>query len=152
MALDLRLQQKMAQQLVMTPQLQQAIKLLQLNHLEMADVLREEMEQNPVLEERSEGGDGGDSVDVGDSASAETLEARDSTPAGEGEGGREGSSEMGMRPRISTVRWTLRLMQPPNLPRVRSKRTSTGSPISIPTAIPCRLPRGRARPARSCLL
>ena len=51
MGLDLRLQQKMAQQLVMTPQLQQAIKLLQLSHLEIADVLREELEQNPVLEE-----------------------------------------------------------------------------------------------------
>lgn len=57
MALDLRLQQKMAQQLVMTPQLQQAIKLLQLSHLEMAEVLREELEQNPVLEDRGEGGE-----------------------------------------------------------------------------------------------
>ncbi len=57
MALDLRLQQKMAQTLVMTPQLQQAIKLLQLSHLEMAEVLREELEQNPLLEERSEGSD-----------------------------------------------------------------------------------------------
>ncbi len=36
---------------MMTPQLQQAIKLLQLNHLELADALREEMEQNPTLEE-----------------------------------------------------------------------------------------------------
>jgi RNA polymerase sigma-54 factor len=42
----------MSQQLVMTPQLQQAIKLLQLSHLEIADVLREEIEQNPVLEEQ----------------------------------------------------------------------------------------------------
>ena len=57
MALDLRLQQKMTQQLVMTPQLQQAIKLLQLSHLEMAEVLREELEQNPVLEDHGEAGD-----------------------------------------------------------------------------------------------
>ena len=56
MALDLRLQQKLTQQLVMTPQLQQAIKLLQLSHLEMADVLRDELTENPVLEEH-EGGD-----------------------------------------------------------------------------------------------
>ena len=55
MALDLRLEQKMSQQLVMTPQLQQAIKLLQLSHLELADVLREELEQNPILEERADG-------------------------------------------------------------------------------------------------
>ncbi|RYF09956.1 MAG: RNA polymerase sigma-54 factor, partial [Deltaproteobacteria bacterium] len=54
MALDLRLQQKMSQQLVMTPQLQQAIKLLQLSHLEMADVLRDELAQNPILEEHDD--------------------------------------------------------------------------------------------------
>lgn len=51
MALDLRLQHKMTQQLVMTPQLQQAIKLLTLSHLEMADLIRDEILQNPVLEE-----------------------------------------------------------------------------------------------------
>lgn len=55
MALELRLQHKLSQQLVMTPQLQQAIKLLQLNYLELADVLREELAENPVLEERGDG-------------------------------------------------------------------------------------------------
>lgn len=54
MALDLRLQQKMSQQLVMTPQLQQAIKLLQLNHLELSEVLSKEMEENPMLEDRTD--------------------------------------------------------------------------------------------------
>lgn len=58
MGLDLRLQQKMVQQLVMTPQLQQAIKLLQLSHLEMADALQAELEQNPVLEEPADGQEG----------------------------------------------------------------------------------------------
>ena len=65
MALNLRLEHKMVQQLVMTPQLQQAIKLLQLSHLEIADVLREEMEQNPVLEERGTEADGGEGPDAG---------------------------------------------------------------------------------------
>lgn len=51
MSLDLRLQQKLTQQLVMTPQLQQAIKLLQLSHAEMAQALRDEIAQNPVLED-----------------------------------------------------------------------------------------------------
>ena len=41
----------MSQQLVMTPQLQQAIKLLQLNHLELAQEVQREMEENPTLEE-----------------------------------------------------------------------------------------------------
>ena len=59
MAIQLKLQQKMSQQLVMTPQLQQAIKLLQLGHLEMAEELRKELEENPVLEERGDSGDDG---------------------------------------------------------------------------------------------
>ncbi|HMB17090.1 MAG TPA: RNA polymerase sigma-54 factor, partial [Pelovirga sp.] len=51
MALDLRLQVKLSQQLVMTPQLQQAIKLLQLSRLELVEAISEELAENPVLEE-----------------------------------------------------------------------------------------------------
>jgi len=51
MALEIRQQLKMSQQLVMTPQLQQAIKLLQLSRLELVDLVRQELEENPVLEE-----------------------------------------------------------------------------------------------------
>ncbi len=51
MTLELRQQLKLAQKLVMTPQLRQAIKLLQLNRLELADALQTEIEQNPALEE-----------------------------------------------------------------------------------------------------
>ena len=51
MALELRQQVKLTQQLVMTPQLQQAIKLLQLSRLELAETVQLEMEQNPLLEE-----------------------------------------------------------------------------------------------------
>src|SRR5690242_2472329 len=94
MALDLRLQQKMAQQLVMTPQLQQAIKLLQLSHLEMAEVLREEIEQNPVLEER---GEHGEDAQPGDSDyDAEPAEMGLTPDAGGGdvpEGGDAGGPE-----------------------------------------------------------
>ena len=50
MALELRQQLKLAQKLVMTPQLRQAIKLLQLNRLELTDALQAEIEQNPALE------------------------------------------------------------------------------------------------------
>jgi RNA polymerase sigma-54 factor len=49
--LDLRQNLKLAQKLVMTPQLRQAIKLLQLNRLELTDALQAEIEQNPMLEE-----------------------------------------------------------------------------------------------------
>jgi RNA polymerase sigma-54 factor len=51
MAIEMRQQMKMSQQLVMTPQLQQAIKLLQLSRLELQDVVRQELEENPILDE-----------------------------------------------------------------------------------------------------
>jgi RNA polymerase sigma-54 factor len=54
MAMEMRQQLKMTQQLVMTPQLQQAIKLLQLTRLELQDVVRQELEENPLLEETLE--------------------------------------------------------------------------------------------------
>ena len=55
MALELRQQLKLTQQLIMTPQLQMAIKLLQLSRLELMDVIRQEIEENPALEEMQEG-------------------------------------------------------------------------------------------------
>ena len=51
MALELRQNLKLAQKLVMTPQLRQAIKLLQLSRLELTEALQAEIEQNPMLEE-----------------------------------------------------------------------------------------------------
>ena len=51
MALELRQSLKLAQKLVMTPQLRQAIKLLQLGRLELTEALQAEIEQNPMLEE-----------------------------------------------------------------------------------------------------
>ncbi len=50
MALGLELKLRMGQQLVMTPQLQMAIKLLQMSSLELADYLQEELDKNPLLE------------------------------------------------------------------------------------------------------
>jgi RNA polymerase sigma-54 factor len=54
MALELRQQLKLTQQLIMTPQLQMAIKLLQLSRLELMDTIRQELEENPALEEVSD--------------------------------------------------------------------------------------------------
>ncbi len=51
MALEQKLSLKLAQKLVMTPSLQQAIKLLQMTRLELEGVLTQELEENPVLEE-----------------------------------------------------------------------------------------------------
>ena len=52
MALELRQSLNLSQQLIMTPQLQQAIKLLQLSRLELLDTIYQEMEENPVLEDQ----------------------------------------------------------------------------------------------------
>jgi RNA polymerase sigma-54 factor len=51
MALELKQSLKMSQRLIMTPQLQQAIKFLQLSRLELCQTLTHEMEVNPLLEE-----------------------------------------------------------------------------------------------------
>ena len=54
MAMEMRQQLKLSQQLVMTPQLQQAIKLLQLTRLELQDLVLQELVENPLLEESTE--------------------------------------------------------------------------------------------------
>ena len=54
MALTPRLELRQSQSLVMTPQLQQAIKLLQLSNLELAEYVEQELEKNPMLERDEE--------------------------------------------------------------------------------------------------
>lgn len=54
MALELRQQLKLSQQLVMTPQLQQAIKLLQLSRIELVETVQQELLENPFLEEHDD--------------------------------------------------------------------------------------------------
>jgi len=49
MGMEMKLQFKLAQQLVMTPQLVQAIRLLQLSRMELVDEIRKELDGNPVL-------------------------------------------------------------------------------------------------------
>ncbi len=72
MALDIRLTQRLSQQLVMTPQLRQAIKILQVSRAELETLVDQELVENPVLEEtpveREEAAS--DTLD-GDSAAAE---------------------------------------------------------------------------------
>jgi RNA polymerase sigma-54 factor len=51
MALEIKQQQRMSQTLVITPQLRQAIKILQVSRAELEQLVEEELEENPVLEE-----------------------------------------------------------------------------------------------------
>jgi RNA polymerase sigma-54 factor len=54
MALQLKQSLSLSQQLIMTPQLQQAIKLLQLSRLELLETINQEMMTNPMLEEQAQ--------------------------------------------------------------------------------------------------
>lgn len=76
MALAPRLDLRQSQQLVMTPQLQQAIKLLQLTNLELSDYVTEELEKNPLLEVAEPG----QSVagEAGDQSVGNEAESKDS--------------------------------------------------------------------------
>ena len=53
MQISQNLKLKQSQSLVMTPQLQQAIKLLQLTNLELTDLVEKELEENPFLENQN---------------------------------------------------------------------------------------------------
>ena len=63
MAFELRQELKLSQQLVMTPQLQLAIKLLQMCKMELVDVIQQEMVENPMLEEVPESEESADKIE-----------------------------------------------------------------------------------------
>src|SRR3546814_2866426 len=77
MALGPRLDLRQSQSLVMTPQLQQAIKLLALSNLELEAYLAEALEGNPLLDAVAGDSDGGGDEPDGDAPAAEaaSLEA-----------------------------------------------------------------------------
>jgi RNA polymerase sigma-54 factor len=77
MVLGPRLDLRQSQSLVMTPQLQQAIKLLQMSNVELTEFIEQEIEQNPLLErEDAEGGFEGDSPDApADDAAPDSADA-----------------------------------------------------------------------------
>ena len=82
MPLEMRQQMKLAQQLVMTPALQQAIKLLQLSRLELVTRIQAELEENPVFEEP---------LDASDEAEGEPRDASHPEPVLEPESISEGA-------------------------------------------------------------
>jgi RNA polymerase sigma-54 factor len=95
MAFELKQNLKLSQQLVMTPQLQQAIKLLQLSRLELTDMISQELEENPLLEEvTSDEYPGDDTIPESDAveiADREEIKAIERTEeiTGEGDGKEE---------------------------------------------------------------
>lgn len=91
MSFELKQQLRMSQQLVMTPQLQLAIKLLQLSHLELETLIQAELEKNPLLEETSTSTAAEDRLDSKDELSSieRYVEEVDSDGGGAPAAGRE---------------------------------------------------------------
>lgn len=79
MALEQKLNLRLSQRLVMTPSLQQAIKLLQMSKLELEEVLTQEMTENPILEEEQEEQEQEEQEEA-------AVEAREKAKEGEREG------------------------------------------------------------------
>jgi RNA polymerase sigma-54 factor len=79
MALQLKQSLSLSQQLIMTPQLQQAIKLLQLSRLELLETITQEMETNPLLDEQSPGDTEGDNIEIVE----DTISSPEEQPAKE---------------------------------------------------------------------
>ncbi len=84
MALSTKLEMRQGQQLVMTPQLQQAIRLLQLSNMELMQYVETELERNPLLE-ADEGAENGESGPRPESEGSEFPKAEE-TPAAPDEG------------------------------------------------------------------
>ena len=92
MVLELKQAPKLVQQLVITPQLQQAIRLLQLTRLELVDLISQEMKENPLLEEEEEGRELAESeAPVEEQEEREPIPEPEHTPEVKGTG--EGSDE-----------------------------------------------------------
>jgi RNA polymerase sigma-54 factor len=88
MALTPRLDVRQTQAPVMTPQLQQAIKLLQLSNLELAAFVENELEENPLLEREDNLIEGNDAPEdtaepASDDGDAATLTSREELSSGE---------------------------------------------------------------------
>lgn len=99
MALSPKLEMRQGQTLVMTPQLQQAIKLLQLSNLDLQSYISEQLETNPLLEVDDRDRETGSASDAGSTSDTDARGTdRDSgdkaAASGDGaDGAGEGSSE-----------------------------------------------------------
>jgi RNA polymerase sigma-54 factor len=91
LGLEQKLSLRLSQRLVMTPTLQQAIKLLQMTRLELQDVVNQELVSNPVLEEQDPENPGTPDEDSGAAETRERELAETPAPApGSAEAGPEG--------------------------------------------------------------
>jgi DNA-directed RNA polymerase specialized sigma54-like protein len=114
---------KLGQQLTMTPQLQQAIRLLQLSTLDLQQEIQQALQENPMLEMEEDGAE---------SADGESGEGRESVSATTGDGPLD-DPERSSNARTPRPTTTSNRQCPTTCPWTRSGRTSC--------------PRVRRRPA-----
>lgn len=88
MALTQRLEFRQSQSLVMTPQLMQAIKLLQLSNLDLTTFVEEELERNPLLERANDEAPGGEAP--AEAGQFSDHDGDDSGSQGDGHGADDG--------------------------------------------------------------
>jgi hypothetical protein len=137
----------------MTPQLQQAIKLLQMSNVELTDYIEQEIEQNPLLErEDADGGLEG----AADMPSAETsVDSVDAASgAGDSDGADAGGDADGPMTRLSMI--PIRFPMRRTTPRPRASVMMSGRSIPIMTTFtslnppPTVRPRGVKGKAKAC--
>ncbi len=92
MVQELRQTLKLTQQLVMTPQLQQAIKLLQLTRMELVEATQHELDENPFLEE------------IEEREEAEKVKEQLPESIADDAGPTQGANEMDILPTTSSVK------------------------------------------------
>jgi RNA polymerase sigma-54 factor len=98
--MEARLELKLQQKLIMTPQLQQAIKLLQLSRLELSQSVSQELIENPVLEEvtSDESGEEQSAEEGADGSETQPSAEKPSEAAPEQEGTQELKSDLELGP------------------------------------------------------
>lgn len=104
MALETKLYQKLSQQLVMTPQLRQAIKILQVSRMELETLIDEELSQNPVLEEGVEQSEEQEEHPRTDTV-ADNGEANNGEEWSEPREARETTNEIEPKERMGDIDW-----------------------------------------------
>jgi RNA polymerase sigma-54 factor len=104
MALETKLYQRLSQQLVMTPQLRQAIKILQVSRAELETLIDEELAQNPVLEEGQEQVEAEEEMPSRTDTSMETG-TNGTDEWAEGAGQRETTNELEPNERMADIDW-----------------------------------------------
>jgi len=107
MALSQRLEFRQSQSLVMTPQLMQAIKLLQLSNMDLTTFVEEELERNPLLDRANENGEPpvpGEGSERGDYSDGGGDAGADGADFGErnGSDGFEPAAEDWMKPELGS--------------------------------------------------